>query len=537
MASAKEALDRHAGLKTKKDPEIPALVDIAKLIRPDDNDFDDPTIRRDRDDADLLDSTLIYASEDLTGGLFGQGANPASRWFEIKVGDDDFMKWGPAAAATAMMTQRLYASLSPAVSTFYRNAPQWFADGSCFGTGFLSLEEWEGRQMLLDIAMPLSQMFKDVDAAGGTDTVSREHGLFGRQLKQRHRGFDESKVKDGELYRVVHLVYPNDAFDPRRLGWRGAPFLSCYCSPDLKDWQQEGHFYELPYHEIEWRPRAGRTWARGVGHAVRRDGWMLQEMERTALVAAQRDAEPILLTANDTDISAADLVPNAVLEGGMGEQGKPKAQYLQNRSNMQLAEAKLEQKRNMLRKAFRFSIANVSDRPQMTAYEFAGWQEQELKLIAPNLVQIQAGLASFIARRFKLLLRARQFEDIPFPPEMAGRPMSIEFISPLAKAQKLATARSTMQFVGYIDQQIAATGDRTIGFVLDREKAHRKIGAAMLEETDILNSPDQVRKMIEQDQQARAQAAALEQGANAAKIVAEVAHAKQASSLADQRQA
>lgn len=539
MATAKEKLQRHEHLAELKRPEEKVWRDIGFLMRPDENDFDDPAQRKDRDDEELLDSSLLYAAEDLVGGLISQGANIASRWLEIKVGDDDFMKWGPVRDAVAAFTRRLYASLGPGVSKFYVNVPQWFADATAFGPGYFMQEELVGQQRILDQAVPLSQAFKNIGPDGEMNEFHRVLPYYGQQILARWKDTlpDPNKIRAGDKYKIIHAVYPNDGWRPGALGPRGFQYSSCFFCEEIKDWIVEGGFHELPYHEIEWRRRAGRLYARGVGHVVRADGFMLQEMERTTIVGAQYDAEPMVLTRNDTDITAADFYPNAHLDGGMGDQGKPNVGYLERKGNKQLAEAKSEQRRNAMKQAFRFSIGSIQNRPQMTAFEFAGWQKQELQLMAPNLTQIHEGLASFVKRRFQILARAGQFADIPVPPEMRGKSLEIEFVSPLAKAQKLEIAQSRMTFLGYIDQQIANTQDPSIGDLVDRHKSLRKIADAMLADADDIRSPEEVEKLAAARAEQAQKAKALEQAGQVAEIAATAAHASAANASAAQKAA
>lgn len=535
MESVKDTLSHQERMASDRMIEEPHWRQLAKLLRPDDTDFDDLSSERERDDSELFDSTGLYGIDDLVGGLFSQATNPASRWFEVTVGDPDLARWEPVKDALMQTTSIMYASLAPAISTFYENAPAWFADMAAFGPGFLAQEEATGRERLIDAAIPLAQMYKAIDGDGETSRLHRKYVLSGRQIKQKWQVPDENAVKDDRKYTIVHAVYPNPDYRSGAFGPRGMRYVSCRVCEEIKGWKAEAFVQEMPFHEIGWFRRAGRIWARGPGHNTRADNNMLQEIERTNLVGAQFDAEPMLLALDDTDITAADLAPNAILAGAMGENAKPNLQYLERKSRTQLAEAKAEQKRQAITRAFKFGIQQVANRPQMTAFEFAGWQAQELRLMAPNLIQVQRGLAGFLSRRYGLLARARQLP--PMPPEVARAGLGVEFISPLAKAQKLATAQSNMQFFASLDQQFAATGDASVYDVADRDKSNLQIGEAMLEDKSIMNSPDRIQKIREARAAAQAQQQELANAGAAAEVLATAAHAAQAGSLAKKRQA
>ena len=87
--SIEEVFSRQSEMERTRQTEEPAWRQNARLLRPDDNDFDDLTTDRERDDNEIFDSSGLYALEDHVGGLFSQATNPATRWFGIGLGDPD----------------------------------------------------------------------------------------------------------------------------------------------------------------------------------------------------------------------------------------------------------------------------------------------------------------------------------------------------------------------------------------------------------------------------------------------------------------
>lgn len=529
-----ETIKRHEELKTARQREEPVWRDLARLFMPDDQDFDARSEKGD-DLAELFDSTPLYALESFTGGVFGQAVNPASRWFELEVADDpELTAWHPVRTWLDAVTDRLYASLSPAVSNFYAEAPVWIANLGTFGWGAFYQEERigpGGEPRIVDRPLPVGQSYFDVDADGEVDTFNREFRLKGARVKERFRY--TGQCHDSRDYVIVHSVTRNRDFEPGKLGPRGMPWRSSYCSPDLRDFYQAGGYFELPVHIPMWRRRANRAYPTGPAHLARADAAMLQEIERTDIVAAQFDAEPIILLHDDSVITAADIVPNAVLHGTVTDAGKQLLQPVNRGSRVQLAKEKAAQKREAIFSAMFYGLMQLVNRPQMTATEFLGFEAEKLRLMAPNLVRFQTGgLSPLIARRFRILERAGR---MPEPPaELEGRRLGIEYVSPLAKQLKLADARAVLQFHGSIEQM--AVTDPNVRDNFDADEAARLVHAATVTGGNVLRDP----KAVEALRQARAaqarEAAQLEQAGQAVKIAAEASHAEQASSLARQRQ-
>lgn len=509
--------------------------DIAAVLRPDEVRSFDSRSTPVRDDDEIYDATPLYALDDFVGGLFSQATNPASRWFELTLPDKDLAKWPPVRKALWMASSRLYGSLGEAVSPFYSEVPSWFATIGAFGCCGLYSEERVGAGRIVDRAIPIGQTFIDTDADGEIDTFHRRFSLKGRQLKQR---FGEIEgCRDDATYQIIHAVYPNPDYRPGRVGDAGKPVASVYCSEDLRALDVRGGYYEFPYHVPRWTKRAGTPWPSGPGHVARPDMMTLNEMERSHLVAGQFAAEPPILVHDEAVFTAADINPNAVLFGGMAtEAGKRNVEYMERRSQLTLTLAQSEQRRNAIRNAFKYGIMQLVNRPQMTATEFLGFQEETLKLLGPHLVGIQRdGLSPFIARRFRILERARQMVDIPWPAELVGQRIEIEYVSPLARLLQVQRGRGALQWAQAVGQIAEMTQDLAVWDNVDRDALAAVTHEAFTGDPSLLVDPRQRDAIRAQRAAAQQQAVQITQAEQLAAIKADVAHADQAQTLAKSR--
>lgn len=529
----KAILDRHEELRQLRSPYEGDWRDIAALISPDDR-FDQSTPQL-RDDVDVYDATPLYALDDFASGIFSKATNPAERWFELTIGDEDMAQWGPAKQYLYDVATLAFRSLSPAVSTFYAVAPAVFGGVGAFGLGSMAQEERVGEGRISDRAVPLGSTYIDTDVDGEVTAFNNELSLRGSQVKRfvaRQGGAVPDHVKDDRTYVVVHATWENPDANPRRPGMQYLPWRTAYVSPDIRDWELPGGAYECPYTTIQWDRRAGRLYPRGPGHVARPDAGTLNELERSHIVRAQYDAEPPLALADEDTLEAADIYPGAILYGAMSKTGKRAAEWLERRGNVGMSREQSQQRREAIRRAFRFGLTQLlADRPQMTATEFLGFQQQELELLGPHLVIMQTGLSHFIKRRLGILARAGQLP--PPPREIGGQLLGIKYVSPLAQAQQMAEARGVIQLQQSVEQ-LAATDPRARDW-FDADVAVPALGPAFTNRPGIIRSPDAVREIRQQRAAEERRQAELEAAGKQAEVAATAAHAAQAATLANDR--
>lgn len=529
--SNKEICDCHEELRSRRILEEPQWREIAGLLKPEDRDIGQQSSRN-RVADDIFDSTPLLALDQFVGGLFSQSTNPADRWFEVSIADDELKGWGPVKDYLWSFSQLIFSSFGPAVSPFYAVVPGTYADLGAFGLGCGYSDLPQGGGRFTDLHIPLGESFVDTDGAG---FVTRFHREFAARTEELQRMFGEAAggLRERRENRVIHAVFENPGFTAGRVGPKGQRFSSVYClaGETNGNFRVEKGYYEMPYYAIPWTLRAGR-YPMGPGHLARADVSMLNEMERSHIVAAQFDAEPPLLAHDESVITAADIEPRKLLYGTLTEQGKQLLQRLERGSDLKLSMMQSEQRRGAIREAFLFSIMQLVNRPQMTATEFLGFKEEQLRLMGPNLGRIHSyGLAPLIARRARMLQRAGM---VPPPPrELVGHNIDVAFVSPLAKAQKFGQARAILQFAqsvaGFAQFQPEAIDN------FDCDAASEALADGYGVPPGVQRAREAVEEIRKSRAQAQQQMVATEQASQLAGVYADVAHANQAQTRAAQR--
>jgi hypothetical protein len=119
-------------------------------------------------------------------------------------------------------------------------------------------------------------------------------------------------------------------------------------------------------------------------------------------------------------------------------------------SDTRLTLEMMEQRRQSIREGFYFSLMQMVGSPDMTATEWIGRQEEKLRLLGPNLGRIQSEfLSPLVSRRFGMLNRMMQIP--PAPEELQGKKVSVDYVSPLARAQMAGEAQAVVRLYQSIE--------------------------------------------------------------------------------------
>jgi hypothetical protein len=118
------------------------------------------------------------------------------------------------------------------------------------------------------------------------------------------------------------------------------------------------------------------------------------------------------------------------------------------------AENKSQQIRGRIQRSFKadlFLMLSESDRRQITAREVDERHEEKLLALGPVLEQLNEDvLDPLIDRAFNIMLRAGL---IPEPPrELEGQPLTVEYISIMAQAQRMVGLAALDRFAGFVSQ-------------------------------------------------------------------------------------
>jgi hypothetical protein len=204
----------------------------------------------------------------------------------------------------------------------------------------------------------------------------------------------------------------------------------------------EGGFNEMPYVVPRFLKATGEIMGRSPAMTALPDVKMINLMSKTIIEAAQKMINPPLLVPDD-----GFLLPIRTQPGGLNfyrSGSRDTITPLNTGANINIGLEMENQRRQAIRSAFFVDQLLIGGGPNMTATEVIGRQEERMRVIGPVLGRLMNEmLRPLIDRVFALMLREQMLAQ---PPEMLqGRNVEIEYVSPLARAQKSNSLNNTMR--------------------------------------------------------------------------------------------
>ena len=412
----------------------------------------------------LFDGTAMHAAELLSASLHGMLTNPATPWFSLGFKDPALNSDDEAREWIEGITETMYGAFNR--SNFAEAIHELYHDLVVFGTGVLFIEQ-DPEGGVRFTTRHIGECYVSEDAYGRIDTVFRKFTMPVRAAAERfgYENLTQSMQKKMERdsydpVTIVHAVMPRDEGDrdSYKIDGGNKPWASCYVDPEEKALLSESGFDEFPYTVPRWLMSSFEVgYGRSCAMSALPDIKMINKMSEVTIRAAQKQVDPPLMLPDDGFMLPIRTVPGGLnfYRAGTRDRIEP----LQIGANNPLGLQMEEQRRQSIRSSFYVDQLILGQGPQMTATEVVQRTEEKMRLLGPVLGRLQAELLQpLIGRVFALLTRQKEFA--PAPEFMTGMELDIEYVSPLAKAQRAADAQSGAQLfellapIAQIDQSI-----------------------------------------------------------------------------------
>ncbi len=391
----------------------------------------------------IFDGTAIHAVELLSASLHGMLTSPSTPWFSMRYRNPLLQQSDLANEWLEASVDQMYKAFQR--SNFQQEIHELYYDLVVFGTAALFVtEDQEGIRFhcrhIAEITISESQ-------DGRVDTVYRHFKMSARAIAQQFpdenlpakikKDIEEDPYKEHDL---VHAVFPRNESAGRRA--KNKPIASVYYTQDDRQLLSESGFDEFPFMVCRFVKDSVSTYGRSPAMTALPDVKMLNKMSETTIKAAQKQIDPPLMVPDDGFMLPIRTTPGSLNFYRTGT--RDRMEPLQIGANNPLGLNMEEQRRNAIRQAFYVDQLLLGQGPTMTATEVLQRNEEKMRLLGPVLGRLQAELLQpLISRSFALLLRAGL---LPQPPEeLQGQDIDIEYVSPLAKAQKMTDLQSMLR--------------------------------------------------------------------------------------------
>ncbi|MGB8274588.1 MAG: portal protein [Alphaproteobacteria bacterium] len=529
---ATEIIKRQERLKSERAPFESHWQEIADLIRPMRADFTELRTAGDKRAQKIFDGTAGLSAQNLASGLWSMITNSANEWFALKHPDADLDRnrevrlWLDEAAA------RMRDAFAIEGQRFYAKVLELYQDLVAFGTAVFYVDEDANPGRLFFSTRHLAECVVAENEQEKIDTVYRRFQFTARQAARQWPGKVSAKIENAaekdtdRKFDFIHCVRPNEDFSPKRLDTRGKRFASVYVEVESRRVLSEGGYHEFPFLVPRWSTASRAVYGDSPAMLALADTKMLNAMTKTTIVAAQKAADPPLLAPDETAVRGVRTSPGGIIYGGVDPQGRALYQPLITNARIDIGLQMEDQRRNAIREAFFFSLLLMVQQPNATATEVLARQEEKLRLMAPHLGRIQAEfLDPLIGRVFGILDRAGAFP--PAPPALRAAPeIAVEYVSPLARAQKAAEGSAIVRALEAV--MPLAGADPGVLENFDFDEVARTLAQSFGAPAKLLRDPADVAARRQQRQQAQTVANLAQMARPAASAIKDVVAANEA---------
>ena len=443
----KTIMARFDRLKTGRQNWETHWQEVADYMQPRKADVTKTRSKGDKRTEQIFDSSPIQAVELLAASLHGMLTNPSTTWFSLRYKDQGLDADDEAKLWLEGVTETMYTAFNR--SNFQQEIFELYHDLITFGTAAMFIEE-DQSDLLKFSTRHINEIYITENDKGRIDTVYRRFKITLRAAAQQFGGglSEEAKRKvDKDPFDeidILHAVYPRQDFNPAKKDKQNMEFESVYLEYKNGNELSVGGFVEFPFVVPRYLKASHEIYGRSPAMTALPDVKMLNEMAKTTIKAAQKQVDPPLLVPDD-----GFLLPVRTVPGGLNfyrSGTRDRIEPLNIGANNPLGLNMEQQRRESIRAVFYVNQLMLQQGPQMTATEVIQRNEEKMRLLGPVLGRLQSELLKpLIDRVFNILLRNNQ---LPQAPEfLSGQDIEIEYVSPLAKAQKSTELQSIMRAI------------------------------------------------------------------------------------------
>ncbi len=477
----------------------------------------------DKNSERIFDGTAQFAAELMASSMHGMLTNSGTPWFSLRYTDDEFETDDISKEWLERATDVMYVEIGR--SNFHEAIHELYSDLVTFGTGVMFVDtDKEGT--LRFSTRHISECYVSEDEFGRVDTVFREFKIAARAAVSQ---FGEENVSQKilkksqddpyDMIELLHIVMPRYERDTVKIDAKNKPIASIYLDPDSKKIISESGFDEFPYMVPRFRKSSYENgYGRSPAMTALADIKMVNEMSKAVIQAAQLQIHPPLLVPDDGFILPVRTVPGGLnfYRSGTRDRIEP----LNIGANNPVGENQLEQRRTAIRAAFYVDQLITGNRPGMTATEVIQKSSEKMRILAPLTGRLQSELLRpLIDRIFNLISRKKGFEVAP--DTMGGNEIDIEYVSPLAKAQRQGDIQASLELFQFLAPLMQV--DPNVVDYLDVDGLAKHIIKTTGVPASVVRGEDEVASLREAKQAAQEQMAAAQQQAMLAKAAGEAA--------------
>ncbi len=476
----------------------------------------------------IYDDTAQQASDILVAGLFSYLTSPYMPWFRPIPRDSEMLKDRNASLWLQDSENRMYTMF--AISNFYNAMATLYADLVNINHGIMFTEENEREKKLsfMNVSPRDAVIFEN--AFGKVDTVVRTLTLTARQAEQKFGEKMGRTAKDllkddkpDELVTYLHSVQPRKNYNAAKKDAKNLPYESVYIDKKDKEIIDEGGYHEFPYVVPRWSTYTNDVYGSCPSISALNNVKTLNKFMELLIKQGEVAVNP------PVQVSPGFKDRIKTMPGGLNVKARKDDSIdpIITVGRIEITDKLIEDLRNQIRERYFVStflmISQLTQR--MTAYEVSQRENEKMMMLGPAIGRItDECLGPLIDRCFGIMMRGGYF--LPMPAILMETELDVEYLSPLARAQKAVQAGSIDRLIAFMAPLAQLYTD--IPDNLDSDEALRFYGDTFGVPKQIMRGMEEMKKMRQARAQMQQQEIMRQQMLEATEGIKSIAEADQA---------
>lgn len=476
----------------------------------------------------IYDDTAKQASDILVAGLFSYLTSPYMPWFKLGTRDSELMNKEDIGFWLQDTEQRMYFMF--AMSNFYMAMATLYTDLININHGIMFINEDEDNNKLAFHNLSPRDVVIVENNNHKVDTILRKIKWSARQARQEFgekcgKAVNEKiqQNKPDDFLEFLHVIKPRKDYNPWKRDKMNMKFESVYISMSDKEIIDEGGYPEFPAVIPRWSTYTNDVYGDCPTISSLNNIKSVNKAMELLLKQAEMQMNPPL------NVSPGYKDRIRTMPGGINMASKKgdKIEPIVTVGRIEINDKVIADLREQIRERYFTStflmLSQLTQR--MTAYEVSTRENEKMMMLGPAIGRItDECLGPLIDRCFSIMERKGYF--LPIPQSLQGMQIDVEYISPLARAQKAVQAGGIDRIVAFIAPLVQLYPE--IVDNIDADKAVREYAELFGTSKTIMRDLDTIKKMRETREKMQEQDAMRQQMLQATAGIKNIADADKA---------
>jgi len=427
----------------------------------------------DRRNQKILNETVTFAVNTAVRGLMYGITNPSRPWFSLETPYPELNKKQTVRVYLDQLRDRMLDTFRK--SNLYTVLPSIYRDLLIYGTNATALNKDKSSVIRLE-PLPIGSYSLATSGTMRVDTCYREFQRTYRQMIGRYGAANcspeiQQAAQAGnniETYTdIYHAVEPNPDHNPESPLSIHKAFRSIYWQPSQSDKSlSHSGSNTFPILAPRWDVQDGDAYGFSPLMDVFGTVKGLQRLESKSLTLLDKVVDPSLNVPAGLKNTPVTQLPGGINYVSGTDQNTITPTFQITNAPLVAVEDKISRYEQRINKSLFvdiFLLLAGDNRSNITAEEIRARIEEKIQTLGPIMLRLNDELLDQLVDRTFEIMQDPEFEGLipEAPEELQGVPITVEYVSEMAKAMKLAGVGSIQQsvaFVGGIAAQQAGMG-------------------------------------------------------------------------------